>query len=388
MGRTRQRTGSYNAMLGFLLPVAVGFAALAVDTSWLRLAESQSQDVADAAAHAALVELRHTGSTARARSAAEMIIDENRIGGAHGTMGAMEFGFWDRETGQFDTSVLRPNAVHVHVGRYEARPLDLHFAKIWDRNTAVVDAAATAATRSLHVVLVMDVTGSFWAEIHHARDAAIAFLEVLEDTHGEDDMIGMSIYTYKFAWEWTPMFFLSDPGDVALAKAQWAQLNVASKDVYGDDFATGGKYPQMPREYADEPGTDHHVGIVLGRQMIVEQLDPFAYRAMVVLTDGDPNGLGVSTMRDTAGYVETRWRQHVGPTPHSDADIEAASVAQAQSAYDQDDIHVWTVSFRANREYLSVMPQGDGKFYFTTDAAELTPIFEEIANSMPLLIVK
>lgn len=388
MGRIFERTGSYNAMLGFLLPVAIGFAALAVDTSWIRLAESQSQDVADAAAHAALIELRRTGSTAQARGAAEMIIDENQIGGDHGTMGDMEFGFWDRTTGSFDTSVLRPNAVHVHVGRYDVDPVDLHFAQIWGNDHAMVEGAATAATRSLHVVLVMDVTGSFWREIGEASDAAVAFLDTLAETPGQHDMIGMSIFTYRFAWEWTPMFYLADPADVALAKAQWSTLNVASKDVYGDNFATGGKYPHMPREYADEPGTDHHVGMVLGRQMITELIDPFAYRAMVVLTDGDPNGLGTSVMRAEDGYVETRWREYAGPTPHSFGEIEAASVAQAQIAYDEEDIHVWTVSFRAERPFLEEMVQGDGKFYFTENAAELTPIFEEIAESMPLLIVK
>jgi hypothetical protein len=375
-------------MLGFLLPIAIGFAALAVDTSWLRLADSQSQDVADAAAHAALIQLRLTGSTAQARTAANTIINENMIGGGHGAIDNMQFGYWDRSSGAFDTSVLRPNAVRLNVGRYEADPVDLHFAKIWGTDHAMVEGSATAATRSLHVVLVMDITGSFHAEIQHARDAAIAFLAVLEDTHGEDDMIGMSVFTYKFAWEWTPMFFIKDGADVAAAKAQWATLNVASKDVYGDNWATGGKYPQMPREYSDEPGTDHHVGMVLGRTMIDEQLDPFAYRAMIVLTDGDPNGLNNSTKRDAAGYVESRWREYAGPTPHTQADIEVASVAEAVDAYADDDIHVWTVSFRATRDFLTDMPQGDGKFYFTTNANELTPIFEEIANSMPLLIVQ
>ena len=62
-------------------------------------------------------------------------------------------------------------------------------------------------------------------------------------------------------------------------------------------------------------------------------------------------------------------------------------MVEAAAAYTTDDIHVWTVSFRAKRDFLTAMPPGDGKFYFTNDAAELTAIFEEIANSMPLLIV-
>jgi hypothetical protein len=109
---------------------------------------------------------------------------------------------------------------------------------------------------------------------------------------------------------------------------------------------------------------------------------------MIVLTDGDPNGLGVATRRGIAEYQEARWREYAGPVPHTQAAIENESVRVAQKAWDDDQIHVWAVSFRATRPFLRDMVQGDGKFYFTTNAAELTPIFEEIARSMPLLIVK
>jgi Flp pilus assembly protein TadG len=412
----RARRGSYNAVLGFLLPISIGLAALSVDTSWMRLSESQAQDVADAAAHAALIELRRTGSTSSARSAAEKVIAQNYVGEANGDLGDIEFGQWDRDSGGFDTSVSRPNAVRVGVGRYEDNPLNLHFATIWGKNSVEVGGRSTAATRSLNVVLVMDVTGSFSAEIGQARAAARAFLDILEDTHGKYDTIGMSIYSRNFGYEWTPPFELDDPAKLAAAKTQWGTLNVASKTTGGCpsssavssnpwvlvepryvNFSTGGQFPSMMREYCDEPGTDHHVGMVMGRRMLVEQADPLAYRAMIILTDGDPNALGASPLarvnsgkdaRAHMGYNETRWREYKGPVPHSRDAIIAATRTQATDAWEDEDTHVWMVSFRATHSYLPEIPKGDGKYYFTTNSSELTPIFEEIANSLPLLIVQ
>lgn len=412
----RARRGSYNAMLGMLLPITVGFAALAVDTSWIRLADSQAQDVADAAAHAALIELRRTGNTSSAKAAAEKILEKNVVGGDFADIGEIEFGFWERGSEAFDITVPRPNAVRVEVGRYEEDPVDLTFARIWNRDSATVESSATAATRSLHVVLVMDVTGSFASEIHHAREAAVRFLDILGESHGEDDMMGMTIFTNRFAWAYSEMFYLADETASATARTDWNKLDVASKPHSGcpsgsainddpgilisakyTDWHAGGKKPAMPREYCDEPGTDHHVGMVLGRTLIEEQDDPFAYRAMIVLTDGDPNGLNVSKLkawngsnsaREHTGYVEERWREYQGPVPHTRTEIENASVTVAEAAWTDAEIHVWTVSFRAKREFLKDMPQGDGKFYYTENAAELVPIFEDIASSLPLVIVK
>ncbi len=415
----RQRRGSYNAMVGALLPLVIGFAALSVDISWLRLADGQAQDVADAASHAALIELRTSGNTADARLAAENIVRENVVGGGQGTIGEITFGAWERGSDILDVSSLRPNAVEVEVGRYDADPVDLNFSRIWGRNTGTVRSEATAATRSLNVVLVMDVTGSFAAEINQARAAAVRFLDILTDTHGREDMVGMTIYTNRYSWAYSEMFFLDDVAARTSARAAWNQLDVASKppagcprrqDINNDptilisstytDFSTGGKNPAMPREYCDEPGTDHHVGVVQGRQLIQEIGDPLAYRAMIILTDGDPNGLNPSPLssvpgfeafdnaRDYVNYDETRWREFKGPLPHTEQQIKDASVAQAAAAWVEDDIHVWTVSFRARDDFLRDMPNGDGRFYFTNNAAELTPIFEDIARSLPLMIVK
>src|SRR5690606_6301802 len=103
-------------------------------------------------------------------------------------------------------------------------------------------------------------------------------------------------------------------------RASWSELRTASKagklksngtcsvytDHRKDNFSNpeGGCYPNMPREYSDEPGTDHTTGIALAHQMFAENPDPSAMRVVVLLTDGVPNGIssGHGAIRATEGY--------------------------------------------------------------------------------------
>ena len=63
------RRGSYAIMVALLMIVLLGFAALAIDLSYLRLARLQAQNAADAGAHAALTEFRVTRDQEMARRA-------------------------------------------------------------------------------------------------------------------------------------------------------------------------------------------------------------------------------------------------------------------------------------------------------------------------------
>jgi len=390
----RARRGNYSVFLGFLLPVFLGFAALSVDTSWVRMAESQAQDVADASAHAALIELRRTGSTTNAEAAAKTIRDRNRVANESAQVTEIAFGNWERG-GAFAESTVRPNAVSTTVGRYEKKDgVDLLFARIWGRDEASVEASAVAASRSLHVVLVMDITGSFSGEIAEAAGAAVAFLNILEDSHGKYDKVGMATFYYIYGHERTPLTLLDDTTAISDIRDDWQAIRHASK-IHNcwPDPENDGPRPNMPREYYcdwtnNEQGTDHHVGVVMARDMYSRETDPFAYRAMVVLTDGQPINLKASTVRADNGIVDDRWPVYEGPVPHTESQIRTEAVAQATAAWDEQRIHTWVVSFRETNYFMRNMVHGDGVFYYTTNKDELRPIFEEIAYSLPLLIVE
>ncbi|MFK7928441.1 MAG: pilus assembly protein TadG-related protein [Myxococcota bacterium] len=402
----RNQTGNYSMLVGFMLPVFLGFTALSVDTSWISVSQSQAQDVADAAAHAALVELRLSGDQTQARNAAELVIASNNVGGQPAGLGEFELGTWERGS-DFVIDLTRPNAVLATVERTAGSGgVGLHFAKIWGKDEASVSGSATAATRSLQAVLVMDITHSFYDEIQYAEDAALEFLTVLEDTHGEYDKLGMVVFYQRYAYEWTPLFELENSSSVSAARAQWGNLRTASlpSTVPADQTwrcfttppptpaADGGISPQMPPHFCDEGGTDHHVGLVLGRQMFDNDADPFAYRAMVLLTDGRPSPYVRPTQRDNAGFTETRWNEYIADVSETvqkgAEDIEQDTIDQALDNYVDANIHLWTVSFEHDNAFLDDAQQGDGDYFFTTDPNELEPIFNTIAQSMPLLLVK
>ena len=414
--RARARRGVYAILFALALVAILGFGALAIDVSYIRLAQMQTQDIADAASQAALFRLRRTADLDEARAAAAAVVAQNRVVGREPSLEDVVFGVWDHtaDPPTFVETETRPNAVRVAVARTDDNTVGLFLARLFGVAEADITREATSAARSLHVVLVMDITGS-WSRRNfaNARAASLAFLDVLESSYGEYDLVGMSVFSGRYAWEYTPMRLMSDEDSDGVARTAWNRLEVASKggtprayptacaehpntpagrNSRRNDFTApvGGCYPAMPREYTDEPGTDHTTGITLARTMFEEEIDPTAFRAMVVLTDGIPNGLaaGHGTFRTQLGYNETRWRQFRGPVPHSSAQVRSESNVLTQQMYDELGVNTWVVSFVENDAFMETMPKGLGYYVNTSSSAALVPIFEDIANSLPMAIVQ
>src|SRR5690606_26868142 len=132
-----------------------------------------------------------------------------------------------------------------------------------------------------HVVLVMDITNS-WnpRNFEYARAAAVQFYDTMAASAGPYDKIGMSVFTGRYGWEFTPLTRMHDATDAGV-RAQWADMKTASKSGTGTNWPdycwtnttnnfsspSGGCYPNMPREYTDEPGTDHTTGIEMAARM-------------------------------------------------------------------------------------------------------------------------
>ena len=106
-------------------------------------------------------------------------------------------------------------------------------------------------------------------------------------------------------------------------------------------------------------------------------------------SDGQPNGINAyGTTRGTQGYVEERWREYRGPVPHTTTNIRADSVALTQDMWDEMQVHTWVVSFVSDAQFMDDMTTGQGWYSNTSSAAALVPIFEDIANSLPIAIVE
>jgi Flp pilus assembly protein TadG len=440
----RRRGGAFAILFAMLIVFLLAFGAIAIDGSMVRLADVECQDVADSAAHAAVLALKRTGSQTDAESAARSVIAENRVMGRAPALASIEFGDWDEVARAFSSSVgSGANAVRVRVGRTGADALPLWLAPLIGHASADVTATATAATRSLQVVLVMDITASWHQKnFSKARDAAVRFLDVLHENHGIDDTVGMVIFFQRYAWEYTPFTSIeSSSRDASLVRGKWQKLNIGSvagdyqaswatgsllnskhiackvygtnnngggnpwsgwctsgsscyqaakRNLFSATTPVGGCFPAMPHYYSDEGGTDHTTGMQMARTMFSERNDPTVYRAMVVLTDGEPSGYSASTttLRGTAHDTETRYRQYTRSGSHSTAQIRTDTVVLANQMHADLDVNTWFVSFVEHGTFMEDSATGDGWFDLAATSDEIVPIFERIAHSLPAAVVE
>ena len=323
----------------------------------------------------------------------------NMVAGTTPGVVSVEFGLHDR--GTFTGSATRANAVRVNV---EA-DVPLTFASFWGLGAVTVSARATAAARPLHTVVVMDITNSWsWRDFEGGRDGAVTVYDQVTQTAGPDDRIGMVVFTGQFGVEFTPLLTIAE-AESQLVRSEWAEMRTASKagrpnsgnggcSLHGgsskNDFSDppGGCYPNMPREYRDESGTDHAIGIEMANQMFAEQADPSVYRAMIILTDGEPNGTGAHQQRAADGFEDTRWRYSFVGARRGTSEVRAESVVGASQAWATGEINIWTVSFKANATWMADVAQGDGYYIRAFDAGDLAPIFEDIVESLPVALVE
>ena len=398
-------------MAAWTMVFLLALGALAIDVAYMRLAQAQAQDIADAASVAGLWALRSTGDEAEATAAAQAVVSRNVVGGVPASLASIEVGDWSREDEDLVVGADSPNAVRVRVSRTGDDGLPLFLGSLFGPDRVDVAGQATAAARNLQVVIVFDITNS-WnrPDFYYARDAAMAFYETIERSHGPDDQIGMTVFTGRYAWEFTPFIDLDTAEASGAVSSQWSAMETASKagtpnassskgcSVYGrrssnrDNFnnPSGGCFPDMPREWLDEPGTDHTIGLEMARQMFEDDDDDTSYRAIVVLTDGFPSGTSASNFqdRDDEGWTETRWSELRAVVPHTTSQIRSESVDLTEDMWDDLEVHTWVVSFVADEAFMENMTQGDGYYVNTSDSETLVDIFEDIAESLPLALVE
>ncbi len=408
----RVRRGSHAILFAFSLVVVLAAAMLAMDTAWIVVARSQAQDAADAGSQAAVIVLRQTGDPTRARQAAERIVAANRIVGVPAKATTVTFGRWSQSgwgKGTFLADPVRPSAVRVEV-LPEGGVIPLLLGPVFGFHDQAIRATAISSARSLQFLLVVDITGS-WGEkdFAKARQASLLVLDRLRATHGPDDEIGMVLFSGRWGWEYTPLTRLSDSAAIAAVRTRWSKLNIASKagkdtnpldgaacklhpTARKNDFSDplGGCYPDMPREYTDESGTDHAVGLEMAKTMWLEGRGGGQYRAMLVLTDGKPGAIasGAGSLRAADGFVDTRWRNVVGPAPRSVDQVRTASIAASNAMWNDLRVHSWVVSLVAEDTMLTKMVQGDGWFLRTSNPADLGPLFEQVISELPLPLVE
>jgi len=413
----RLRRGSQALLFGVTLIFFLGFAALAVDISWQLHVRAQAQDIADTAAISAMIAYRRTADLDISEAAAIRTVRHNELGGEMPSV-QLTWGRWSEvdATPTFIPDDVQPHAVHARISRQGDRQVPYFLAPIFGQMGFDVQATAVGAARSAEVALVLDITGSWGeADFAEAREAVTGALTLLENSTSDLDRINMVIFTNRYAWVYSEWSAVADPIVAQALRNDWNQLNIASKagvdanpldgvacvlnaarpGSHGpNDFndPVGGCYPPMPREYTDEPGTDHSTGILLAKQLFEEVPSGtnVSYRAMIVITDGRPNDLGAAsgTIRASQGYTESRWREYLGPVPRSKDDIRAASIQATEDLWNDRAVHTWVVSLVADDPMMPAMVRGDGFYVRTDDPTQLAGILGDIVANLPLAVVE
>jgi hypothetical protein len=386
----RHRRGSYAIIVALLLIVLLGFAALAIDLSYLRLARLQAQNAADAGAHAALTELRITRSEDAARARAAQIVNLNYIAGDLAVLDPatdVVFGGWDFPSHSFNPGADFVNAVEVTVRREADSPggsVPLMLAKIFGATEANArsNGSSVGALRSREIFIVQDVTSSFRDEIDEGKEADLTLLDFINDNGFPGDRIGM--VTFVGAAEvWTELQRVAP--NYSSIRSQWETLDWCNRNYWPFTTPAASEYfhdaPQMiscnegtTGAWYSDSGTSQGHGLSLAIDQLTDEeaTESTALKTIVLISDGKP--------------------QCVPEGTGCDDEVAAYGLSEADRA-GEESISIFSVSFNEtyNEEqsaYLESLTRGYGTFYETPDASELPNILADIAASIPISIVQ
>ncbi len=393
----QRRRGNYTMTMGVLMPILIGFGALSVDISYINMARTQSQNVADAASHAALVAYRSTNDEDIALDTAEFVISRNLVGNQPATLDALELGEWDFDDRSFDPTSSYINAAAARVSRTESNgdALGLFFAPLLGHSTADVRAAGTAAGRTRQVMLVTDVSGSFAGDIDSAREATTAFLDYMRDNPFPGDLLGHAVFAGRKTF---PLLHeLASPTDDYVSLHTRFQLldvcSASSGDLRGAPTNSNSCYTSQAR------------GMHYALQEFLTRGDAREFQAVVLLTDGQANthltsnrdGRWSSTARsDTEMLRDVMWEggafsYRVWECPIGQGDTSGCGL-ETYAGDLEGGVHLWTVYFGSSGsnvswlESLTDFAGNRGTSQNTTDPDEMVEIMVEIASSIPVVL--
>jgi hypothetical protein len=383
--------------MGVLMPILIGFAALSVDISYINMARTQSQNVADAASHAALIAYRSTNDPDIARETAEFIVSRNLVGNDVATLTELNLGEWSFKDRTFDPTSTFINGAEAVVSRSEAddNPLELFFAPLLGHATADVMGHGTAAGRTRQVMLVTDVSGSFANDIDSAREATTAFLTYMRDNPLPGDLLGHAVFAGRKTF---PLLhsLASPTDDYASLYNRFQLLEVCS--------AARGELRGSPTN-SNSCFTSQARGLHYALQEFAVRGDAREFQAVVLLTDGQAN-THLSSNRDgrtrwtaeddTEMLRDVMWEggayaYRVWECPIGQRNTRGCGLRSYSGEFDGG-VHLWTVYFGSqgsNVRWLEDLVDFDGNrgtAENTTDPDEMVRIMVDIASSIPVVL--
>lgn len=386
--RIGSERGNYAVLFGVSLTALLGMGALAVDTAMLSYADLQSQAIADAGAHAALVQLRANGRVDDARTFATVIVNENQLMGTAAQVEEEDivFGTWDYDGRAFDADGEWVNSVQVTIRKTNDSPngpVATTLMRLFGVQYNEIEATSPSigALRFREIVVVQDVTGSFSDEIQLAKDADLTLLKYLADNPQPGDRVGMVTFVGA-AEAWTPLSYVEEEYDSVYS--QWDTLDWCDRSYYPWYYYSAPYYHPVPQmmgcNAGADPSTPHYdsgtnqgAGLNAAIDMLLDgDTDSHALKTIILLSDGRPQCIPSDAACDTAISLEG---------------IDAADYAA------ENNISIYSVSYNdtynaTQSAYMESLTRGYGFFRETPDAEDLPAILEDIAASIPIALVK
>jgi hypothetical protein len=300
--------------------------------------------ISDAASHAALLTYRgSSGSEVDKKQqgtvAAQWLVDRHAVGLSPGDLESLEFGIFNAGSGSFTAGASPANAARATVTRTGG--LDLLLAPILGIQQAEVERSGITVANPREIVVVLDQScsmesGSPLSGMEGADLALEAFSQYMVEHQVPLDRLGATWFSQGGGW-WDNLRYVE--GNEAAILSKWASWG--SEDVLGC--------------------TNQQAGIDPARAALVATGSDFSFKALIVISDGNPTcgGGGGGFLNATA------------------------------NAWD-DGIHVWTVSFGSgiNHGLMESATKGIGTYEQTPNSTGLSAVMLKIAESIPVALVE
>ncbi len=397
VNRTRQRRGSITPLMLLSIMMLLLFAGLAIDFTYVRTTEFELKNATDAAAHAALVELRRSGDTTRAREMALAMAELNEAGGVpvHLSDEDVSFGEWDYNTGNFEASSAVVNGVRVRASRTAASidgPVSLFVGPLFGHSASAVAETAVGAYRSRDIMFSLDISTSMIQEMNDAVDALVGFAVAMEGRSLPNDRLGLNVFKTSAT---TVTNLLDVDGNIGNIRTAWegdGRANTDKKKISGvtNCYKTyckstiagcGGKSYVIPGAWmpaceswghdGNWSGSNQGAGISAATSTLVNNDALQNTKVIIFISDGRPSC--------PAGSACVKARQQY-------------AVDMATEAWKQN-INVFTISLNATSSpaqtvFMASLVKGYGKAYETPTSTDLQAILLEIEQSIPIALVE
>ena len=333
----QQRRGAMLVMVAIVLVILLVGAVFSVDIAYMHVVRAELRTATDAAARAGAEALARHQDVDAARQAAIAMAAANRVAGEGLTLTASDIRFGSLQAnpnGRFDFVADQTPITAVRVdGRRSQNSADgavnLFFARMFSTTQFEPQQFATGAANVRDIALVLDISGSMaGAKILALKAAVNDFLDELE-TSSPNAQVSLATYAT------TASRRLPLSNQLQTVRDQTNLLVAAGLTAIGDGIMAGSDSLQF------DPATR-----------------PFAFKSMVVLTDGNHN---------------------TGRSPFT----------AIQTAIDRgQQVHGISFGTGANQTMMRQLAESaDGIYIHADDAGDLSNAFRQIARSLSVILV-